>query len=70
LVGKAQKATAEAAKARAKLENPGFLGKAPAEVVAELRARLATAEAVLAEVQVQYRERVGGELPLCEGKAL
>jgi valyl-tRNA synthetase len=67
LLSKAQKARAEAQKARAKLENQGFLTKASSEVVAEERARLAAAEVVLAEAQVQYRERVGGELPLPEG---
>jgi valyl-tRNA synthetase len=68
LVSKAQKANAEAAKSRAKLGNQGFVAKAPAEVVAEEQARLAGAEAVLAEAQVQYRERVGGELPLAQEK--
>jgi valyl-tRNA synthetase len=68
LVGKAQKAHAEAVKAQAKLGNQGFLAKAPADVVAEERARLAAAEAVLAETQVQYRERIGGELPLPGGR--
>jgi valyl-tRNA synthetase len=67
LVSKAVKASAEAAKARAKLGNEGFLAKAPEEVVAEERARLASAEAVLSETQKQYRERVGGELPLGRG---
>jgi valyl-tRNA synthetase len=68
LVNKAYKAEAEAAKARAKLENQGFLAKAPAEVVAEEQARLNTALALLADAQAQYRERVGGELPLSRGK--
>jgi len=66
LVGKARKAEAEAAKARAKLDNPGFLAKAPEAVVAEERSRLAAAEAVLDEVRLQYRERIGGELPSVE----
>ena len=44
------------------------MAKAPPEVVAEEQARLAAAEAVLAEAQVQYRERVGGELPLAQEK--
>ncbi len=68
LVGKAQKAGAEVAKSRAKLGSQGFVAKAPAEVVAEEQARLAAAEAVLAEAQAQYRERVGGELPLGKGR--
>jgi valyl-tRNA synthetase len=67
LVSKAQKADAEAAKSRAKLGNQGFVAKAPAEVVAEEQARLSAAEAILAEALVQYRERVGGELPLTPG---
>jgi len=67
LVSKAHEATGEAKKARAKLENQGFLAKAPADVVAEEQTRLAAAEAVLAAAQVQYRERVGGEMPLSEG---
>ena len=68
LINKARKANAEASKARAKLANQGFLAKAPAEVVEEERERLATAEAILAEALEQYRERVGGELPLEQGK--
>jgi valyl-tRNA synthetase len=68
LVNKAQKAHAEAVKARAKLGNKGFVAKAPEAVVAEEQSRLSAAEAVLAEVKRQYRERVGGDLPLPEGK--
>ncbi len=68
LIGKAQKAEAEAAKSRAKLGNQGFVAKAPAEVVAEEQARLDTAEAALSEAKAQYRERVGGELPLEKGR--
>jgi valyl-tRNA synthetase len=68
LVGKAQKAQSEATKAQAKLENRGFLAKAPEAVVAEERGRLAAAEAVLEDVRRQYEERVGGELPLTERK--
>ncbi len=68
LVNKAQKAQVEATKARAKLGNQGFMAKAPEAVVAEEQSRLTAAEAVLAEVQRQYRERVGGDLPLPEGK--
>ncbi|MBO4208972.1 valine--tRNA ligase [Micromonospora echinofusca] len=40
----------EAAQARAKLDNPAFLGKAPEPVVAKIRERLATAEADLARI--------------------
>ncbi len=68
LVGKARKAEAEVAKARGKLNNQGFVAKAPEEVVAEERNRLAVAEAVLEEVRQQYRERIGGELPAAGGK--
>jgi valyl-tRNA synthetase len=68
LASKAQKAEVEVVRARAKLENKGFLAKAPAEVVAEEQKRLASAEALLADAQAQYRERVGGELPLFQGK--
>jgi len=68
LVAKAQKAHGEAAKSRAKLENKGFVAKAPEAVVAEERTRLAAAEAVLDEVRRQYSERIGGDLPLTEGK--
>jgi valyl-tRNA synthetase len=64
LVAKAQKADGEAAKAWAKLDNPGFLAKAPEAVVAEERGRLVEAEAVLEEVRRQYAERIGGELPV------
>ncbi len=68
LVNKAQKAYSEVMKCGAKLNNDGFVAKAPTEVVEEERGRLATAEAALAEAQTQYRERVGGELPLKQGK--
>jgi len=44
------------------------VAKAPEAVVAEEQSRLAAAEAVLADVRLQYRERVGGELSLPEGK--
>jgi valyl-tRNA synthetase len=67
LLAKAHKAYGEAAKARAKLDNPGFVVKAPEAVVAEERSRLAEAEAVLEEVRRQYAERVGGELPVVQG---
>ncbi len=40
----------EITQARAKLGNDGFLGKAPADVVARLRERLATAEADIARI--------------------
>jgi valyl-tRNA synthetase len=66
LLSKARKAEAEAAKARAKLSNAGFVAKAPEAVIAEERARLAAAEDVLGEVRLQYEERVGGRLVLEE----
>jgi valyl-tRNA synthetase len=44
----------EAAQARAKLDNPAFVGKAPEQVVAKMRERLAAAEAELV--------RIGGQL--------
>ncbi|MET8234715.1 valine--tRNA ligase [Micromonospora sp. NPDC005298] len=40
----------EVAQARAKLDNPAFLGKAPEPVVAKIRDRLATAEADLVRI--------------------
>ncbi|RKN42615.1 valine--tRNA ligase [Micromonospora endolithica] len=40
----------EAAQARAKLDNPAFVGKAPEPVVAKIRDRLATAQADLARI--------------------
>ena len=61
------KAQAEAAKARAKLSNQGFVAKAPEAVVAEERARLAAAEAALDEVRRQYEERVGGRAGAARG---
>jgi valyl-tRNA synthetase len=64
LVNKAKKADVEAAKARGKLTNQGFVAKAPEAVVAEERARLAAAEDVLREVRQQYEERIGGEFVL------
>ena len=56
----------EAAKAGAKLANPGFLAKAPEEVVTEERDRLAAAQWLLDEVRRQYRERIGEEMPVVE----
>jgi valyl-tRNA synthetase len=44
----------EVAQARAKLDNPAFIGKAPEQVVAKMRERLAAAEAELV--------RIGGQL--------
>ena len=64
LVSKARKAYAEAAKARGKLGNEGFVAKAPEAVVAEERTRLAVSEALLEEVRRHYEERVGGRLVL------
>jgi valyl-tRNA synthetase len=63
LLARAQKARGESAKATAKLENQGFLAKAPEDVVQEERERLERATASLAEIRRQYRERVGEELP-------
>ena len=63
LLGKARKAQAEIAKAKAKLGNQGFVAKAPEAVVAEERSRLLAAEAVLVEVRLQYEERIGGAMP-------
>ena len=64
LLTKAKKAAAEAAKARAKLGNAGFVAKAPENVITEERDRLARATAVLEETRRQYEERIGEELPL------
>ncbi len=63
LLGKAGKARAELGRARAKLDNSGFLSNAPAQVVEEMRGRAAQAEATLTEVSRQYKERVGEDLP-------
>jgi valyl-tRNA synthetase len=49
----------EAAQCRAKLDNPAFVGKAPEQVVAKIRERLAAAEADLA--------RIGGQLEALPG---
>jgi valyl-tRNA synthetase len=66
LLSKAKKAQVDLSKARNKLENPGFLAKAPEAVVAEEREKLATAERILEDVRRQYRERVGEEMPPVE----
>ena len=63
LLAKAARARDEAAKAGRKLGNPGFIAKAPADVVLEERERLARGEAALAEIGRQYRERIGEDLP-------
>ena len=68
LLNKARKAEAEAAKARGKLSNQGFVAKAPEAVVTEERGRLSAAEDILREIRVQYKERVGGEMPMFEEK--
>jgi len=67
LLSKAKKAQVEAGKARGKLENQGFLAKAPEPVVAEERGKFAAAQGILEEVRRQYRERVGEEMPSVEG---
>jgi valyl-tRNA synthetase len=66
LLSKAKKAQVDLSKARNKLENPGFLAKAPEAVVAEEREKLAMAERILEDVRRQYRERVGEEMPPVE----
>jgi valyl-tRNA synthetase len=68
LLNKARKAQTEAAKSGAKLGNQGFVAKAPEAVVAEERARLSAAEAILRDVQIQYEERIGEPLPALEEK--
>ena len=50
---------AESAKANAKLGNDGFVANAPAEVVDQMRARLAGFTATLAKLKEQYG-RLGG----------
>ncbi len=67
LLSKAKKAQVDVAKARNKLDNQGFLAKAPEAVVAEEREKLAAAEGILDEVRRQYRERVGEEMPPMQG---
>jgi valyl-tRNA synthetase len=63
LIGKAEKARAEAEKASRKLSNEGFVKKAPPEVIEEERSRLTQAEEILEGLRRQYRERIGEELP-------
>jgi valyl-tRNA synthetase len=64
LRGKAEKARVEADKARKKLDNPGFVAKAPPAVVDEERERFERAQGLLGELAQQYRERIGEELSL------
>jgi valyl-tRNA synthetase len=63
LLSKAKKAQVDVTKARNKLDNQGFVAKAPEAVVAEERDKLAAAESILEDVRRQYRERVGEEMP-------
>jgi valyl-tRNA synthetase len=63
LLAKADKARADLARSRAKLDKAGFVAKAPADVVEQERQRAGQAELVLEEVARQYRERLGEELP-------
>jgi valyl-tRNA synthetase len=44
---------AEISRARAQLDNPSFVDRAPAPVVAQMRERLANSEATLAKVSAQ-----------------
>jgi valyl-tRNA synthetase len=62
LVGKAHKVHSEAAKARAKLDNAGFVAKAPENVAGE-RASYALPRRRW-RARLQYQERVGGRLLL------
>ncbi|MHB9113259.1 MAG: valine--tRNA ligase [Thermoleophilia bacterium] len=63
LLARAQKARAEIARAQAKLENQGFVSKAPGDVVRQMGERLAESEQLLAVTAREYLERVGEELP-------
>jgi valyl-tRNA synthetase len=49
----------EVAKARAKLDNPGFVERAPAAVVAQERERLASFEATLDQLRGQLEKLRG-----------
>ena len=64
LVGRAEKAKTDMARASGKLANERFVANAPAEVVAQEQERLAAGRAQLADIARQYRERLGEELPL------
>lgn len=63
LLAKAAKVGRDLQKARTKLSNQSFVSRAPAAVVDEERRRLSAYEALWADLQRQYRERVGEELP-------
>jgi valyl-tRNA synthetase len=64
LLARAGKVRQELNKARGKLANEAFVARAPVEIVEEERRRVAVAEAALEDLERQYRERVGEELPV------